>query len=34
MEKIWWFFVKPIHGFLAAKVLKTIKAKVEEIENG
>ena len=29
MEKIWWFFVKPIHGLLANKVLKVIKGKVE-----
>ncbi len=29
MEKVWWFFVKPIHGLLANKVLKVIKGKVE-----
>jgi hypothetical protein len=29
MEKVWWIFVKPIHGLLANKVLKAIKAKVE-----
>ena len=29
MEKIWWFFIRPIHGFLANKVLKVIKEKVE-----
>jgi hypothetical protein len=29
MEKVWWFFVKPIHGLLANKVLKVIKVKVE-----
>jgi hypothetical protein len=28
-EKVWWFFVKPIHGLLANKVLKVIKDKVE-----
>ena len=28
-EKVWWFFVKPIHGLLAKKVLKVIKGKVE-----
>ena len=27
--KVWWLFVKPIHGLLANKVLKVIKAKVE-----
>ena len=29
MEKVWWFFVKPIHGLLANKVLKVVKGKVE-----
>lgn len=29
MEKVFWFFVKPIHGLLANKVLKVIKKKVE-----
>ncbi len=29
MEKVWWFFVKPIHGLLANKVLKVIKVKAE-----
>ncbi|MBT8372807.1 MAG: hypothetical protein KJO34_17715 [Deltaproteobacteria bacterium] len=29
MEKAWWFFVKPIHGLLANKVLKVVKGKVE-----
>jgi len=29
MEKVWWFFVKSIHGLLANKVLKVIKVRVE-----
>ena len=29
MEKVYWFFIKPIHGLLANKVLKVIKGKVE-----
>ena len=29
MEKVWWFFVKPVHGLLANKVLHVIKQKVE-----
>ena len=29
MEKIWWVFVKPIHGVLAKKVLRVVKEKVE-----
>ncbi len=29
LEKVWWFFMKPIHGLLANKVLKVIKDKVE-----
>jgi predicted rRNA methylase YqxC with S4 and FtsJ domains len=29
MEKIWWFFVKPIHAILANKVLKRIKKEAE-----
>ena len=29
MEKVWWFFVKPIHGLLANKVLKVVKSKAE-----
>jgi hypothetical protein len=29
MEKVWWFFVKPIHGLLTNKVLKVIKEKAE-----
>ena len=29
MEKIWWFFVKHIHGLLANKVLKVVKGKIE-----
>ena len=28
-EKVWWFFVKPIHGLLTNKVLKVIKEKAE-----
>ncbi len=30
-ERIWWFFVKPVHGLLAGKVLKVIKAKAEAV---
>ena len=30
-EKAWWFFVKPIHGLLADKVLSVIKKKVEDL---
>jgi len=29
MEKVWWYFLKPIHGLLANKVLKIVKDKVE-----
>ena len=29
MEKVWWFFVKPLHGLLANKVLKVVKGKLE-----
>ena len=29
MEKLWWFFVKPIHSLMAKKVLKVIKNEVE-----
>jgi len=32
VEKIWWFFVKPIHFILADKVLKRIKKEVEAIK--
>ena len=32
-EKVWWFFVKPIHGLLANKVLKVIKGNVENKYN-
>jgi len=28
-EKIWWLFVKPVHSFMANKVLMVIKNKVE-----
>lgn len=28
-EKMWWFFVKPIHRLFAKKVLKVIKERVE-----
>ena len=31
-EKIWWFFIKPIHILLAYKVLKTIRKEVEHNE--
>jgi hypothetical protein len=33
-EKIWWFFIKPIHILLAHKVLKTIRQEVERNEIG
>ncbi|NNG02045.1 MAG: hypothetical protein HKM93_21855 [Desulfobacteraceae bacterium] len=32
VEKIWWFFVKPIHGLFANKVLSNLKNRVERIE--
>jgi hypothetical protein len=28
-EKIWWFFIKPIHILLAHKVLKTLRKGAE-----
>ena len=31
-EKIWWFFIKPIHILLAYKVLKTIRKEAERYE--
>lgn len=31
-EKIWWLLIKPIHIFLAYKVLKTIRKEVEHNE--
>ena len=31
-EKIWWFFIKPIHILLAYKVLKTIRNEAERYE--
>lgn len=31
-EKIWWFFIKPIHILLAYKVLKTIRKEAESYE--
>jgi hypothetical protein len=31
MEEVYWFFVKPIHGLLASKVLKVIKQKAENL---
>ncbi len=27
MEKVWWFFIKPLHGIFANKVLRIIKEK-------
>ena len=30
MEKLYWFFIKPVHRILAGKVLKVIKAKAEQ----
>ena len=32
-EKIWWFFIKPIHILLAYKVLKTLRKEAERCEN-
>lgn len=30
MEKIWWFFFKPLHGIFANKALRVIKANIED----
>lgn len=30
-EKVYWFFIKPVHGLLAGKVLKVIKQKSENV---
>ncbi len=29
MEKVWWLFIKPLHGLFANKVLRVIKKRVE-----
>ena len=31
IERLWWFFVKPIHGVLANKVLRVIKKRAETV---
>ena len=31
-ERIWWFFIEPIHSLLAYKVLKTIQKEAERYE--
>ena len=32
-ERIWWFFIKPIHMLLAHNTLRTIRKKAEHSEN-
>lgn len=32
-DRIWWFFIKPIHALLAHNALRTIRKKAEHSEN-